>query len=207
MSNEEPPQSTVPVLTTHRLEALVDGIFGFAMTLLAVNLTIPRGAEPSELGKILLGQLNGFYAYAISFLLLASFWLAHYRQFQHIKRTDGKHIWINILLLLFVVLMPFSTSLQANYSNTISDIFFGGNLMALGILLLANWVYATGGYRLVEQELDQSLIKIGLRRMIVTPVVTAVAMAVSVFYPHQSSIIYLLILFVIVTPPFRYRHR
>jgi uncharacterized membrane protein len=205
MPDKELSKTTGMVFTKNRLEALVDGIFGFSLTLLVVNLSIPRGADLSELGKLLIGQLNGFFAYAISFLLLATFWIAHHRQFHYIRHTDIRHIWINILMLLFVAFMPFSTSLLANYAGTLSDIIFGGNLMVLGMLLTANWIYATDKYRLVEQELDRNIIIRGIRRTFVTIGVAALAMVISIFYPVQSSFIYLLILLLFLTPPFRNR--
>jgi uncharacterized membrane protein len=193
------------ILTKNRLEALVDGIFGFSMTLLVVNLAIPKGSPLSQLGNLLYDQINGFIAYIISFLLLASFWIAHHRQFHYIKHTDGLHIWINILMLLFVALMPFSTSLLANYTSTLSQVIFSGNLIFLGLLLTLNWVYATRKHRLVEPGLDRQIVVRAWRRTIATIFVAVLAMVLSFFYPLQSSYIYLLIFLIFLAPPFRRR--
>ena len=106
-------------------------------------------------------------------------------------------------MLMFVALMPFSTSLLSNYASTLSQIFFGANLMALGLMLMANWVYATGKHRLVEMDLDRRIIIRGFRRILATISVAALAMIISVFYPMESSFVYLLILIIFLTPPFR----
>ncbi len=205
MSGNEPSGTPGFVLTKQRLETLVDGIFAIAMTLLVVNLFIARGSAPSELGRILSGQLSSFYAYAIGFLLLASFWVAHHRQFHYVRNTNATHIWINIFMLLFVALMPFSASTLANYLTMTSEIFFACNLMALGLLLMANWIYATGGHRLVDSELDEDVIKRNRRRAMVVPIVAAAVLAFSIPFPERGFYGYVAILIVLLTPTFRNR--
>jgi len=182
------------VLKTNRMEGLADDIFGFAMTLLVVNLTIPRGLPRVQLALTLSGQVNSFYAYALSFLLLASFWVTHHYQFHYISRSDNLHVWINILMLLFVALMPFSTSLLANYSGTeLAGLLFGGNLLMLGLFLSFNWIYATSRHHLVRHDIKGEVIAAGVRRSFVTPTVAAIVMVVSLFYPGESSYIYIII--------------
>lgn len=92
-------------------------------------------------------------------------------------------------MLLFVALMPFSTSILANYTSNLSAIVFGGNLIVLGLLLMVNWIYATAKYRLVEPELDRDIIARGLRRTLVTIGVSALAVVISIFFPVQSSFV------------------
>jgi uncharacterized membrane protein len=192
------------VLTSNRIEGLADGIFGFAMTLLVVNLIIPRGLPREQLASILSGQVSSFYAYALSFLLLGSFWVTHHHQFHYISRSDDMHAWINILMLLFVALMPFSTSLLANYSGTeLSGVLFGGNLVMLGLFMSANWIYATSRRRLVRPDVEVEVIAAGVRRSFVTPTVAAIVIVVSLFYPGESSYIYLIIPPLLFTPCFR----
>jgi uncharacterized membrane protein len=201
VTGKEPIRSSGLFLTKQRLETLVDGIFAIAMTLLVVNLFIPKGAATSELDRILSGQLSSFYAYAIGFLLLASFWVAHHRQFHYIRHTNTTHVWINIFMLLFVALMPFSASTIANYLAVTSEVIFAGNLLALGLLLMANWIYATRGHRLVEPDLDEVTIKRNLRRTIVA----AIVMGLSMIYPERSLYGYIAILIVLLAPPFRHK--
>ena len=194
-------------MTTHRIEALVDGIFAIAMTLLVLTLTIPAaGKGPIEVHGLLLGQIDKFFNYALSFILLAIFWIRHNQQFHFIKRTDGKHLWINIFFLMFVALMPFSTSLAGDYSKEpLAEVFFASNILMLGIFLVWNWVYATNHHRLVDSSLDPRRIALGKKRGVVTAPVAVLAMGLAFIDPWISSFVYLLI--PILQGVLEYRHR
>jgi len=199
-----------PGMTTHRIEALTDGIYAIAMTLLVLNLALPEvGTDQAvPLQDALFGQAHKFFNYALSFILLAIFWIVHHDQFHFIKRTDRIHLWINIFCLMFVVLVPFSTSLTGDYQNeTIAKLFFDSNLFILGIFNSLNWAYATKGYRLVDRSLDPRRIAIGKRRGAVTPIVALMAMGVSVITPQWSSCAYLLIPVLLAHPRLRYTRR
>lgn len=194
-------------MTTHRIEALVDGIFAIAMTLLVLTLTLPAaGKGPTEVHGLLLGLIDKFFNYALSFILLAIFWLRHHQQFHFIKRTDGKHLWINIFFLMFVALIPFSTSLAGDYSKEpLAEVFFAANIFMLGILLVWNWVYATNHHRLVDSSLDPRRIALGKKRGVVTALVAVLAMGLAFIDPLISSLTYLLI--PILQGVIEYRHR
>jgi uncharacterized membrane protein len=184
-----------PGMTTHRIEALADGIFAIAMTLLVLNLALPEaGKGLTGLHSLLFGQLDNLFCYALSFVLLAIFWIRHHQQFHFIKRTDGKHLWINIFFLMFVALMPFSTSLVGDYSNEpLAEVFFGSNIFMLSMLLLCSWTYATNHHRLVDPSLDAPRIALAKKRGTVTMLVAVLAMGLSFVNPQISSLAYLLI--------------
>jgi len=182
-------------VTTHRLEALVDGIFAIAMTLLVLALVLPESGEGlAELEGLLFGQADKFFCYGLSFVLLAIFWINHHQQFHFIKRTDGNHLWINILFLMFIALIPFSTSLVGDYpAEPLAEVFFDSNILVLGALLLLNWVYATDHYRLVDRSLDPQRIALGKKRGRVTVLVAFLAIGLAFVDPRISSFAYLLI--------------
>ena len=198
---------TGAVLTTRRIESLSDAIFAFAMTLLVLNLVIPdssAGLSTAGLNDLLLSQLHKFFNYALSFVLLAIFWIAHHQQFNYIQRSDSRLTWINIIILMFVALMPFTNDLAGDFSGkTTAEILFVGNILVLGLLFLVNWVYATRGSRLVDHDLDRALVSRGIRRNLVLPTVSIVALALSVFIPPWSLWVYLLVPVVLWLKPFR----
>jgi uncharacterized membrane protein len=192
-------------LTTARLEALVDSIFAIAMTLLVLNLTIPHIARESvgaALPKLLLSQVNDIFSYCLSFLLLAVFWMIHHRQFHFIKRTDSVHLWINILMLMFVTLVPFTTSLAAVYPQFIyTNVFFHSNMFVIGLLFFCDWSYATAGHHLVKKTLDIKQIDLGKRKNLLTPCVSLAAIILAFFWPGWSATIYISIpIFLILAP-------
>ena len=101
-------------LSPRRIEALTDGVFAIVMTLLVLELSVSAIAEGSvhaELWPRLIDMWPKFLSYAVTFLMLGFMWIFHHRQFSHIKRSDNVFAWINIIALMFVALLPFSTSM------------------------------------------------------------------------------------------------
>lgn len=194
------------LLTTKRLEALTDGIFAFAMTLLVINLTFPdavSGAPNASLVDLLLGQVGKFFNYGLSFMLLAVFWIVHHQEFHAIKRVDSKLIWINIFLLMFVALVPFSTDVAGDFpGQIISQAFFAANLLILGLLFFLNWFYATRKHKLVDPDLSNEIIKRGTRRSIVTCSVSLLVFMTAFVIPSWCTIFYLLIPIILFLKPF-----
>jgi uncharacterized membrane protein len=193
-------------LTTRRIESLADGIFAIAMTLLVLTLTLPDMAVTKlNLGQLLSAQWPKFFNYALSFVLLAIFWMVHHQQFHVIRRTDRSHIWINIGILMFVALMPFSTDVVGDYSHqTLAELVFSANLLILGLLFLLNWWYACKDHRLIDHDLDREVIVRGIRRNSVTPIVAAISMVLSVFMPEWALWVYVLIPIIQMFPWFRH---
>jgi len=195
-------------MTTHRIEALTDGIFAVTMTLLVLNLKLPQGGGEgldADLIDLITGQSHVFSNYAKSFLLAAIFWIIHHQQSSVIKRTDRNHTWLNIIILMFVSLIPFSTSLVNDYHDDwMASVFFGMNMFILGSLFYLNWDYATRNHRLVALNLDPRRIAIGKRRSAVTPIVSLIAMALVFVDVSISSFAYLLIPVILFHPTFRY---
>jgi uncharacterized membrane protein len=101
-----------------RLENFSDNVFSFAMTLLVLSITVPRipGATPSDLAKALLGQLIPIGVLVLSFATVYIVWSNHHEFFRRVgPRADGRVLASNGLLLLFVVICPFPTSILAGY--------------------------------------------------------------------------------------------
>jgi len=194
------------VLTTRRIEALADCIFAFAMTLLVLTLTLPDATQTKlSLSQLLVGQWPKFFNYALSFVLLAIFWVVHHQQFHLIRRTDRGHVWINIGILMFVALMPFSTDVAGSYGDeTLAELVFSANLMILGLLFLLNWWYACRNHRLVDPDLSKETIARGIRRSCITPVVAAISMVLSFFIPRWGLTVYMLIPIIQLHPWFRH---
>jgi uncharacterized membrane protein len=99
-----------------RLEAFSDGVFAVAITLLALNLTV-KGPGHGPLTAQLWGQRWAFAAYLLSFLTIGIIWVNHHALVKSIKTVDRTLLFVNQLLLLFVVLIPFSTTTVAEYLN------------------------------------------------------------------------------------------
>jgi uncharacterized membrane protein len=150
-------------LAIHRLEALTDAVFAIVMTLLVLEVSIPEIAQPSlqaELPRRLIELGPKLYSYVLSFVVLGLLWSLHHLSLHSIKRSNMVLVWLNILFLMFVALIPFSTSLLGNYgTEQLSLVIYTGNVLLAAIMRLVIWVYATGKYRLVDSDISPRLVK------------------------------------------------
>jgi uncharacterized membrane protein len=97
---------------TGRVEAFSDGVFAIAMTLLVLDINVPRDLAPGRtLVQALAGQWPTYLAFVTSFATILIMWVNHHRLFTQIGRWDDRLLFGNGLLLLGVVLVPFPTAL------------------------------------------------------------------------------------------------
>lgn len=180
-------------MTTGRVQALTDGIYAIAMTILILNVEVPNVTPKSGLLiKSLIALYPQFFDFALSFLLLAIFWTVHHRHFHFIKKADSGLLWINVFTLLFVVLIPFSTSLFGEYRNlSVAAIFFELNILTIGILKFVQWSYISKRGELVSDELDRDEIALGKKINLVTPAVSVIAIFIAFFSPDNSTAMYM----------------
>jgi len=189
-------------LGINRIEGLTDGIFAIAMTLLVLAIDFPKEGmqlTPDALRKLLFGQGQEFYNYALSFILLANFWTLHHQLFHFFRATDAVHLWINILQLMFVALVPFSSSVAGDFPDQrMAQFIFGINMLFIGMLFLVNWLYAVKKHRLVDGRLAKSRIHAIAWKVSIIPIVSVIAIMVALLSPRGSSYVYATIPFLLV---------
>ena len=185
-------------LSKHRLEALSDGIFAFAMTLLGLDVKIPKLPEASINAGLLVPPLSAlwpkFLSYMTSFVVLGVFWIGHHGYAHFLKRTDRWFLWANLFFLMFVVFVPFSTDLLGDYpKQRVAVVIYGCNIIALGLTLYLQWWYATSRHRLVGRDLEPELISRGKRRISRGVLLYTCAIIAAFFNPAVSLVLYVLI--------------
>ncbi|WP_414470043.1 TMEM175 family protein [Methanobacterium sp. ACI-7] len=178
--------------TTSRIETLVDGIFAIAMTLLVLNIDVPQIMYPASNAVIIQSILDlstKFFNFALSFILLAIFWRVNHQQFYKIKKADGPFLWITVIWLLFVVLVPFSTSLTGEYGYLESaQVFFNLNLFLIGIMSASIWYYATG--KKYVNDLTPEEIRKTRRTNLILPIVSLIAIGIAFISPSWCGLTY-----------------
>jgi uncharacterized membrane protein len=97
-----------------RLEAFSDGVFAVAITLLALNLAV-AGPGHGPLAHQLADRWPSFVAYLISFFTIGIIWVNHHALISNIATVSRLLLFLNLVLLLFVVMVPFATSTVADY--------------------------------------------------------------------------------------------
>lgn len=119
-----------------RVASFADAVFSIAMTLLILEIDVPSAEtlESYGLGRVLEDRIPNFIGLLVSFMVIALYWVSHLRFYEYIEKMDDKLIWLNIFLLLFVVMLPFSTAMYvgAFFSNS-SFLFYCLNLVFLGL--------------------------------------------------------------------------
>lgn len=194
MADENP--SPAETVEKSRTEALSDGIFAFAMTLLVISLIIPPIPEQDAqelLPGILAGMWGEFLIFGIAFFIIASFWFSHHRIVRRVRYFNDRLIGINILLLFFIVLIPFTTAVSGDYTGVlVAVLLFHGNLLAASLLLSGMGYYIVRHYG----ELNPGFPNpgwTGLERSCVIPAVTLLAICVSFVNTDASMWCYALI--------------
>lgn len=187
------------IIPTDRLEALTDAVFAIAMTILVLNIGIPvvsQAAAHKFLSQKLIELLPSLYNFVLSFLLLGIFWVIHHKQYLAIRRSTEGLAWINIILLMFVVLVPFTTELMEEYNSvSLAAIIFHLNLLIIGFINYIQYRYAFT-HKLISANISPSRIVIVFRKnMVIMPVAVA-AIIIALFSPDYSSLIYLTIPFI-----------
>lgn len=128
-----------------RIGALSDGLFAIAMTIIVLEIRVPA-VEPHTDAALLdaLGQLGPrFLTYFLSFLTLGIFWNAQHAQLNYVARADRHFAWLQLAYLSIVALMPFSTSLLAEFIDLrLAFVGYWLNLYLLGAALYVIWLYA-----------------------------------------------------------------
>ena len=97
-----------------RLEAFSDGVFAVAITLLALNLAV-KGPGYGTLAHQLTEQWAGYVAYLISFFTIGIIWVNHHALVSNVLKVSRTLLFLNLVLLLFVVLVPVATGTVADY--------------------------------------------------------------------------------------------
>ncbi|QIK05293.1 DUF1211 domain-containing protein [Streptomyces sp. ID38640] len=121
-----------------RLLALSDGVFAIAMTLLALDISLPDGLDSDGFAQALRDVMPKVWAYALSLLVIAAFWRGHYQLFQYVRDVDGTVIRLVLLSLGLVALMPFPTTLLAEYGDLSQSVaIYSGAVAAMGATQLA----------------------------------------------------------------------
>lgn len=100
-----------------RLLALSDGVFAIAMTLLALDVTLPHGLGEDGYHKALGDLVPNLWAYVLSFAVIAAIWRGQRRIFLGVREIDGTVLHVSLLGLALVALMPFPTTLLAEYAG------------------------------------------------------------------------------------------
>jgi uncharacterized membrane protein len=197
-------QSPAATMTKHRIEALSDGIFAVAMTLLVLDIKMPESityASDADLFARLVSLEHAAVSYVVSFILLGMYWVAHHSQFHYIHRSDRGLLWINLYLLLCICLVPFTTDLVGdNVLLRIPALLYGINLLLVASALVLQVEYLRRHPELATPELDTDTVALLRRQVAPFVIVPMLSMALTFYSPRFALYLYLTLLFLHILP-------
>ena len=180
-----------------RMEALSDGIFAIAMTLLVLGFVIPptQGTPlPTDVDDILVSLSTDFIHYAIAFLILSGMWVSHHYLTDKMPHTDRNFLRLNMLVLLFVALIPFSTILVGDFSGVpLANIVFETNLLIVGGIIAVQWGYITRNTFLMRDGITAEYMRTGMYKALVTPVISVIGILLSVGGVAYTTWVYIFV--------------
>lgn len=181
-----------------RLEALTDGIIAVAMTLLVLELKLD-GNENISTDAHLWGHLleieRTFNVYLISFVVLGMYWIAHNLQFHYVKHVDRGMIWINLLFMLLVTLVPFTTNVMIFYEDLVLPIvLYGANQFLLALTLILNINYLARHPALADEALTPEAVAFIHRRLVLFSLIPVAATLAAFVHTRLGLSLYFLML-------------
>jgi len=184
-------------IAKNRLETLIDGIFAIAMTLLVLGIAAPKppvSQAPEILPQAVFHLFPQFFIFVVAFLVLAIFWLIHHRQFHFIRIVDPRLLWINVFLLIFIVLVPFSTDMAGDYPEVpVAVLFFHVNILMIGLIFALHWRHICHSEHLCQNRPDHAVIRARFIDTTLIPIVAVAAILLSTISCPGSLLVYLLI--------------
>ncbi len=118
---EHSPRTAPGHPTTARVETFSDGVISIIITIMVLGLKLPdlpKDFTSSDV-RVAAQALGPFLlAYALSFLIIALFWVNHHDFFHSLRFTDPKIVWMNNLLLFWLSLVPFATAFLGEHPTT-----------------------------------------------------------------------------------------
>ncbi|MEH6680274.1 MAG: TMEM175 family protein [Sediminicola sp.] len=142
-------------MKTDRLEAFTDAVLAIVITIMVLELKAPE----LESAKAILDLLPVFISYLLSFVYLGIYWSNHHHLFKITEKINGKGMWSNLLLIFWLSLIPFATSLVGeHYSDPRTIAFYGF------ILLMSAISYRILEICLMKYDMSNSILRNAVRR-------------------------------------------
>lgn len=164
-----------------RLEALSDGVFAIACTLLVIEVEVPHfeeGATRSQQWHAFTEVIPSLAAFAFSFLNILVFWVNHDAINKVITRYDTKTTYLNIIFLLFISLIPFTTAfLEGNFNSFIATACYGVVLFLASVVAVLMYHHLAFSSNLFLPEVTMTSRKRVYKQVISGPVLFLVAIA------------------------------
>ncbi len=185
-------------LGKERIGAFSDGVFAIAVTLLVLDLKLPAlppGLSHAQAGALLAHKLRAMWpqvlAYALSFMIVGVYWVAHHLMLASVRRVDRTLLWLNNLFLMCIAFVPFAASLLGAYHDQSPAVAaYGACLVVSSLALQLWWTYATRGGRLLHSDVTPRYVRLGAQRTLIAAGIYLAATMLAFVAPLVSVALY-----------------
>ncbi|MGO9902746.1 MAG: TMEM175 family protein [Solirubrobacteraceae bacterium] len=188
-------QSTVVggVVSTGRLESFSDGVIAVAITLLVLNLSVPApGYRHHSLAYNLASNWSSYVAYVISFATIGIIWINHHAAIGRLRQADRAILALNLLLLMSIGVLPFTTNLLARYvgharGERLAAFLYSASLLVMALAFATlNWHTLFPKSHLLRGGLSEQQRRKILRRSLTGLLPYAIATAIAPLLPYVT---------------------
>lgn len=169
----------------HSLERLIffsDAVFAIAITLLIIEVHVPHlhgNATNAQWADALIQLIPNFAAFALSFLVIGAMWASHHVTMGYLSNYSPRLLWPNLLLLMSIAFLPFSTALLANGGSAqLPNIFYAVSLL-IAALFKTRLTLSALKPDLLRSDVSPATIAVERRRAWIMPCVTLIALALT----------------------------
>ncbi|MDR1722108.1 MAG: TMEM175 family protein [Methanobrevibacter sp.] len=181
-------------MNKNRLESFSDAVLAIILTIMVLELKAPTGSEISALTPI----VPIFLGYVLSFLYIGIYWNNHHHLIKATKKVSGSILWINLILLFWLSLLPFTTAwMSEHYFAKWPTIIYGF------ILLMASISYFILQNAIIKNEGEESIIKKALgkdHKGKISVILYLVAMCAAVISTQISHTIFVVVALMWIIP-------
>jgi uncharacterized membrane protein len=178
-----------------RVEAFSDAVIAVAITLLALDLRVPDPAGAGTLAHKLAQQWPNYAAYVVSFLTIGVIWINHHAMLRRLVSVDHSVLVLNLVLLLTIGVLPFSTALMAEYlrkeqGQNLAAIVYGGSFLLMSLAFFAIQRHLlVAKHHLLDERLTPDRRRAVLRRNATGLTPYAVATLAGILSPYVTLVI------------------
>jgi len=197
-----------------RVEALSDGIFATVMTVLVLSLSVPllaSQATGTQLNSAVEASIRGLVpdilGYVLSFMLLAVMWVSHHNIFHYLRTIDRPLLWLNVVFLLSIGFVPFSTALLGRYPLLqLPVIIYGANIVGIALTMQAFLAYAVRKGLMAAEGHEGSVLRRIVERWRLGALLYGSAIALSFISTEISLAVYAgVLVFMVLQSAFGFR--
>ena len=170
---------------TERFKAFVDAVVAIAMTLLILPLmeSVSEAASGTlSTAEFFVEHSGQLLSFGLSFVLIATFWMGHHRQYRDVEWVTGPLLWINIAWMATIVWLPVPTAMIGQMeTDSLQPVVYIGTLILTQITTLAGWLYLLRHPDFTTTPVE--VLRAGVIGDLAAIILFLIALAIAVFVP------------------------